>query len=123
MFGTEHCGTLFGTEHRRRTVSAPIHDMTLKEIQEMTGHENTDAVRMALHRAKIKSTGVRVSLSWPPLKLFSAAKVWNLFSARIIRRIEDHPELKETCWSHFGYQIREASAGKSVGTLFDDKMA
>lgn len=103
-------------------MGAPEHNLTLAEIQRLTGHQSTDAVRMAFRRNGIKASGVSVGLSWPPIKIYSSIDVWNLFSSRIIQNIENNAELQERCWNLFSYQIREANASASSMSLFADKM-
>lgn len=106
-------------------MTAPYRPLTLKQIQKLTGHASTDAVRMALRRGGVRFTGITVGLSWPPMKIYEADDVWNLFSARILETVTKDEKLRGHCWYYFGYQIREAHAAEvvgGIGDLFADKL-
>jgi len=96
--------------------------LTLEQIQFLTGHENTDAVRMALRRAGVKSVGVAVALTWPPKKIYSAAQVWNLFSARMIEHSATSDEVKERFWEVYGRLIEAAASYYRAKGLFADRL-
>ena len=97
--------------------------LALEEIKSLTKHENTDAVRMALHRAGIKSSGVTFSLgigrtNWPPKKIYKANDVWRLFGDRIIKNAETDQAVKEKCLLFFRDQITGALHGAEANRVF-----
>lgn len=97
--------------------------LTLEQIRFLTKHENTDAIRMALRRADIRSCGVTLPLGgngWPPKKIYSAAEVWNLFGSRILQNAAADPEVRSACWSVFHKEIRTAAVGQDARTVFAD---
>lgn len=97
--------------------------LTLEQIRFLTKHDSTDAIRMALRRAGVRSVGVGFTLSsegWPPRKIYAAADVWKLYAGRILQNAEGDPEVRQHCWSTFSEQIRTAAVGHDARTVFAD---
>lgn len=97
--------------------------LTLDQIQYLTGHETTDAVRMALKRAGVKANGVGFGPSWPPKKLYPADEVWEVFGARILEHATTDADVKERCWSVFRKQIGVSANGVRAIEVFGDRLA
>lgn len=98
--------------------------LTLDQIAYLTGHESTDAVRMALKRAGVKSAGAVFGPSvWPPKKVFSVDDVWKIFGDRILERAQNDPKVKERCWSVFRDHITLATRGQAASELFADRLS
>lgn len=100
--------------------------LTLEQIRFLTKHENTDAIRMALRRAGVRSCGVTLPFggpgSWPPRKTYSAPEVWNLFAGRILQNAAADVEVKGACWSVFAREIRTAAVGHDARTVYADHL-
>ncbi len=98
--------------------------LTLEQIQFLTRHESTDAVRMALRRAGIRSCGIRLSFGrpgdWPPKKIYGVPDVWRLFGSRILQNAEADVEVKGRCWSVFRKEIQSAAVGQDARAVFHD---
>lgn len=98
-------------------------DLTLEQIQNLTGHENADAVRMALKRAGVKHTGFAFGTNtWPPKKIYSKDDVWRTFGTRILQHAGDDAGVKERCWKVFRTNIADAVHGQMAGELFADRL-
>lgn len=99
-------------------------NVTMNQIQFLTGHESADAVRMALKRAGIKASGIAMGTGvWPPKKIYEAVEVWQLFGARILERAAENAEVKERCWSVFRDQIVAAANGATAASVFSDRLS
>lgn len=94
------------------------HPLTLKEIQSVTGHENTDAIRMALSRAKVTGGIVFGTSYWPPKKTYDSDKVWKLFGPRITKRAEEDEEVRALCLRFFEDEIRSAVTDHQTVKIF-----
>jgi hypothetical protein len=87
-------------------------EFTLKEIQFLTGHPSTDAVRMALRRSGLRASGFSAVSGgppgdWPPKKIWEARDVWAAFAMRIIDRAGEDEEVRAEVWKTFGTLIHE----------------
>lgn len=90
--------------------------LTLTEIQAMTGHETTDAVRMALHRAEKKPNGVDIAL--PRMRrTFAGGDVWEVFGERILKNAQADEKVKATVLSVFGSEIRTLAQQQDLAPL------
>ena len=98
-------------------------DVTLDQIQYLTGYETTDAVRMALKRAGVKACGFAVGTStWPPKKIYPADKVWEVFGTRILQRADADAGVKDYCWKVFHEQICVAVNGAAASKVYADRL-
>lgn len=106
-------------------------ELTLKQIALLVGHDNTDAVRMALRRAGVGPSGVTLPLDggsgWPPRQLFRANEVWNWFGRRILRNAQSSPEAKEFCWDvygrMFGASLWSTPEAETARAIFADRLS
>lgn len=80
--------------------------LTLEQIRQLTGHTNTDAVRMALRRGKARS-GVSIGAgSWPPKKCYERDDVWRILGDRILDRAAADKNVRAMARDLLGEQIR-----------------
>lgn len=97
----------------------PTGVMTLIDIQYLTGHENADAVRMALKRAGVKAVGFIVGGEyWPPRKTYATDDIWRVFGERILRHAETDAEVKKRCWEVFQSHITHSTAAREAHEEF-----
>lgn len=97
--------------------------LTLQQIQDLTGHESPDAVRMALKRAGLRSVGFAVGThAWPPKKIYDTDQVWQHFAPRILRHAAEDATAKERCWHTFRQQINAARHGSNACEVFADRL-
>jgi hypothetical protein len=101
------------------------HDvLTLEQIRTLTGHEQTDAVRMALRRAGVQAAGFTRSGEgdWPPRKIYPADAVWHVFSSRILTNITVDPTVRDFCWEVFGRLIKTTISADTARTVFAERL-
>jgi hypothetical protein len=98
--------------------------LTLEQIRTLTGHEQTDAVRMALRRAGVQAAGITQgdASSWPPRKLYAANAVWHVFSSRILAHMTKDPSVRDFCWEVFGRLIKTTVSVETVRTIFTERL-
>lgn len=99
--------------------------LTLDEIQYLTGHATTDAIRMALRRAGFTAAGIAVGFGpggWPPRKSYAVEDVWATFAQRIVHHAGTDAQVKERVWKIFRDEITDATMAPKIGDVFADKL-
>jgi hypothetical protein len=95
-----------------------------KEICQLTGHETTDAVRMAMKRGGA-TLGVHVVLDFKSSvkRAYEESDVWRILGSRILDQAEKDPKVRDLAWKWLEPEIRRSVVHNRAAMLYPQALA